>query len=177
MEENRIILQFQHTRDRDAYEHIYDTYVDMVFSRCLFILDDKDLAEDATQETMIKVYFALEKFEGRSSLKTWIYRIASNHCFGVLKKRRESSYEALLEDGVQFEDTEDIYQTLTDQSQVTDALSLLSKDIRAILLLKYIDGYSYEEISEIAQVSPSAVKMRIHRAKQELAALKDQGRI
>jgi len=177
MDEKQLVSDFQKNKNADAYEQIYDAYVDSIFSRCLYILGDKDIAEEATQDTMVKVYYALGRFEGRSSLKTWMYRIATNHCFGVLKKRRELSYEELSEEGAQFENDENIYETLADQSQVTDVLSLLSKDIRAILLLKYVDGYSYQEVAVISQLSPSAVKMRIHRAKQEITALKNQGRI
>ena len=121
MDETTAVVQFRKTQDSSAYEHIYDAYVDIVFSRCLYILVDKDVSEEATQDVMVKVYFALEKFEGRSSLKTWMYRIATNHCFRVLKKRKELSYEELIEDGVQFGDdnmSDDILEE--DTSSTTD---------------------------------------------------------
>ena len=177
MDERTLVAMFQEGQSTEAYEHIYDTYVDMVFSRCLYILVDTDMATDATQDSMVKIYFALSKFEGRSSLKTWIYRIATNHCFGVLKKRREVSLEELEDSGVEFKDDADLYTTLENASQVTNVLAQLPKDMRAVILLKYADGHSYEEVAAICQMSPSAVKMRIHRAKQELLALREQGRI
>jgi RNA polymerase sigma-70 factor (ECF subfamily) len=177
MDEQSMIRKFQVHNSAEAFEAIYDTYIDMVFSRCLYILGEQSLAEEAAQDTMVKVYFGLTKFEGRSSLKTWIYRIATNHCFGILKKRKELSYEELKEEGVQFSDDNDLYKTLEDRSQVTDLLSQLPKDMRGLLVLKYADGYSYEEISHISGLSESAVKMRIHRAKLELKALHDIGRV
>tara|TARA_B100001939_G_scaffold296798_1_gene270947 strand:+ start:286 stop:1059 length:774 start_codon:yes stop_codon:yes gene_type:complete len=177
MDEQSMIKKFQSTQNPEAFEAIYDTYIDMVFSRCLYILSERSLAEEAAQDTMVKVYFGLAKFEGRSSLKTWMYRIATNHCFGVLKKRKELSYEELKEEGVQFSDDGDVYKTLEDKSQVTNLLSRLPKDMRGLLVLKYADGYSYEEIAVISGLSQSAVKMRIHRAKLELRALHNTGRV
>lgn len=170
MDEQALIAKFQENKDQQSYEQIYDVYIDMVFSRCLFILGDHDLASEAAQDTMVKVYFALEKFEGRSSLKTWIYRIASNHCFGVLKKRKEVSYEEMKESGMQFSDDSDLYETLATRSQVTNLLAELPQDMRALLILKYNDGYSYDEIAEQTGLSVSAIKMRIHRAKEQLQA-------
>jgi len=160
-----------------TFEQIYDQYINLVFSRCLYLLQNQTLAEEATQDTMVKVYFALPKFEGRSSLKTWIYRITSNHCFGILKKRKEVSYDALLETGIQFEDGDNFYITIENQSQVTNILRTLPKDIRALLMLKYVDEYSYEEIANITGLSESAIKMRIHRAKETIKALKESNNV
>lgn len=177
MEEETLIQRFKNGRNPQAFEQLYDTHIDGVFSRCLYILQNSDLAEEASQDIMVKVYFGLSRFEGRSSLKTWIYRIASNHCFGVLKKRKELSYEELGEEGIQFTDDVDLYTIIENESQVTNLLSQLPKDVRGLLLLKYMDGYSYEEVSNITGLSSSAIKMRIHRAKETLLALKEEGRV
>jgi RNA polymerase sigma-70 factor (ECF subfamily) len=173
MDEKALIAEFKKSRDPQVYELIYDQFVDGVFSRCFYILKENDLAAEATQDTMVKVYFALDKFEGRSSLKTWIYRIASNHCFNLLKKRHELSYEEMKEDGVQFSNNEDILETIMNEDEVLSFLSELPTDSRALLILKYADGYSYDEIAEITELSPSAVKMRIHRAKEALVLIKE----
>lgn len=173
MDEKTLIEEFKKNKDPQVYEQMYDQFVDGVFSRCLYILKDNDLAAEATQDTMVKVYYALEKFEGRSSLKTWIYRIASNHCFGLLKKLRELSYEELKEYGMQFTNDEDVLESLMSEDEVETLLSELPKDSRGLLVLKYMDGYSYDEIADITNLSPSAVKMRIHRAKETLVHLKE----
>jgi RNA polymerase sigma-70 factor (ECF subfamily) len=172
MDEKTLIAEFKNNKDPLIYEQIYDQFVDGVFSRCFYILKDADLAAEATQDTMVKVYYALEKFESRSSLKTWIYRIASNHCFGLLRKKREVSYEELKEDGVQFRSSEDMLDTIMKADDMSSLLAELPKDVRGILMLKYMDGYSYDEIAQISGLSPSAIKMRIHRAKESLTNLK-----
>lgn len=172
MDEKILIAEFKKTNDSQLFEQIYDQFVDVVYSRCLYILKDFDDASEATQDTMVKVYYALAKFEGRSSLKTWIYRIATNHCFGLLKKRRELSYEELEVDGIQFANDEDELEKIMGEDEVKTLLGQLPKDSRGLLILKYIDGYSYDEIADITQLSPSAVKMRIHRAKETLVHLR-----
>ena len=171
MDEKALIAEFKKTNDPQLYEQIYDQYVDVVYSRCLYILKDENQATDATQDTMVKVYYALPKFESRSSLKTWIYRIATNHCFGLLKKQRAVSYEELADEGLQFESDENVLQQIMVQDEVSTLLAELPRDQRAVLVLKYADGYTYDEIADITQLSPSAIKMKIHRAKETLKHL------
>jgi RNA polymerase sigma factor (sigma-70 family) len=165
-----LIENYKKTRDRSCFDQLYSRHINIVFRKCLSYLRNPEEAEDASQEIWIKVYFSLEKFEQRSSFSTWLYRITINHCINQLKKRKFFvSLDELSEAGFDIEDkNEDFFVTLSNMDQVTKALSLLSKDMKAILLMKYMDEYTYKEIAQITGLSESAIKMRIARAKQQL---------
>ncbi|OGR87995.1 MAG: hypothetical protein A3A86_06735 [Elusimicrobia bacterium RIFCSPLOWO2_01_FULL_60_11] len=132
-------------------------------------------AEDAAQEVFIKAYRNLDRFEGRSKLSTWLYRIASNHCLDVLSKRkaaREDSLEALVEkrgdSAPGLATAGDFTAGFEDRETVMALLSRLSPDARAILLLREGEGLSYEELAQTLEISLDAVKTRLYRAREAL---------
>jgi RNA polymerase sigma factor (sigma-70 family) len=165
-----LVQKFNETTDRRYFEHLYDRYTDVVFRKCLSYLKQKEDAEDAAQEIWVNVYFALPQFQQKSTFSTWLYRIATNQCINRLKKRKIFiSLDALSDEGFDSVDEhEDILNTLSDKQQVTKALSLLSKDMKALLLMKYADEYTYTQIAEATGLGESAIKMRIARAKKQL---------
>jgi RNA polymerase sigma factor (sigma-70 family) len=165
-----LVQKFKKTGDRECFEQLYNKYTDIVFRKCLSYLKSKEEAEDAAQEIWVKVFFALPKFEQKSSFSTWLYRITVNQCINTLKKRRVFvSLDQLSEEGFDVKDEqEDISSIISDKHQVTKALSLLSKDMKALLLMKYVDEYIYEEIAEVTGLGESAIKMRVTRAKKQL---------
>ena len=139
------------------------------------MLSDATLAEDAAQDIFIKAYQALGRFQAKSSFSTWLYRIATNHCLDLLRKRRRyqtESWEALLEKdrqrmealfSVSSEHLSKEYAELLKQ-----LLSHLSVTSRTILVLREIEGLTYEEIANTLQCSLDAVKSRLKRARQEI---------
>jgi RNA polymerase sigma factor (sigma-70 family) len=165
-----IVKKLQETSDRAYFERLYSRHAQKVFWRCMSYLRNKEDAEDATQEIWVKTYFALEKFEQKSLFTTWLYRITANHCVNCLKKRKEFiSLDALKEEGFELKDKrKSTIEEATRKDEVTKALSRLSKHTKALLLMKYVDGYTYEEIAQKTSISPSAVKMRIMRAKEQM---------
>ena len=134
------------------------------------------LAEDAAQETFFKAYQALPAFRGQSAFSTWLYRIASNHCLDLLRKRQREqteSWEALVEEsGEQIQELRttphDPKTALANTELVQRALAQLSPDYRLILTLREIEGLSYEELAEALHCSLDAIKARLRRARQEL---------
>ena len=134
------------------------------------------LAEDAAQEIFFKAYQALKSFRGQSAFSTWLYRIASNHCLDLLRKRqreRTESWEALIEEsGEQFHElltaSPDPKTTLANTELVQRALAQLSPDYQLILTLRETEGLSYEELAEALHCSLDAIKARLRRARQEL---------
>ena len=134
------------------------------------------LAEDAAQEIFFKAYQALKNFRGQSAFSTWLYRIASNHCLDLLRKRQREhteSWEALIEEsGEQLHElltaSQDPKAILADTELVQRALTQLSPDYRLILTLREIEGLSYEELAEALHCSLDAIKARLRRARQEL---------
>ncbi|MFH0972934.1 MAG: RNA polymerase sigma factor [Patescibacteria group bacterium] len=166
---NMIIL-FQTNQEKESFEKLYDKYIDIVYRKCLSYLENYEDAQDAAQEVWIKVYFALSSFERRSVFSTWLYRITVNYCITALKKRKYFfSLNELEEAGFEIEDLyPNIEILISNREDVTKVLSVLSKDMEVLLLMKYAEGYTYDEIAQITGLGVSAVKMRIARAKKQL---------
>ena len=143
---------------------------------CTSLLADSSETEDAAQEIFIKAYRSLGAFRGNASFSTWIYRIATNHCKDLLRKRarqRTESWEALVE-----AEGEKLHQLLADspdprvQLESSDlierVLSHVSPEYRLVLTLREVEGLSYQQISQTLGCSVDAVKARLRRARQEL---------
>jgi len=151
-------------------------YQGRILQLCASILSDPYEAEDAAQEIFIKAYQSLSKFRGTSSFSTWLYRIATNHCRDLLRKksrRRTESWEALVErEGDQLirvlSAPHDPILTQEDTDLIKRLLSCLSPEYRMILTLREIQGLCYQEIAAVMHCSLDSVKARLRRARQDL---------
>ena len=158
-----LILSFQQTQANEIFELVYDRYASFVYRKCLLMTESEADAQDLTQEVWIKVYFGLENFRFKSKFCTWLSRITINNCINYLKRKGK------------FVSSEDVGESengslpnMNHRLDVTKLLSRLSIQTRGLLILKYVDGLSYEEIVEVTGIGVSAAKMRIARAKKEL---------
>ncbi len=132
-------------------------------------------AEDLAQEVFVKAYFSLERFEGRSTFRTWLTRVKANHCLNYLRQRRGISYVDLDDDEGEVRDERLRQEPVAlrelelrdDRARITAALDGLSDSLRVPLVLRDVDGLSYEEIAETLGIGLSAVKMRIKRAREQ----------
>jgi len=167
-----LVQKFKETADRESFEQLYDRYTDTVFRKCLSFLWEKEAAEDAAQEIWVKVYFALPSFQGEAAFSSWLYRITTNQCINHLKRQKAFlSLDALSDKGFDLPDEkESLAKAVSNTQQVTQMLSRLSKEVKALLIMKYVEGYDYQEISEITGMGISALKMKIYRAKKQLQA-------
>lgn len=141
----------------------------------LALVRDHPLAEDITQEALLKAWKALPSFRGESSLRNWILRIAHNTAISTMRRRRPEPREPwhLPEPGTG-RDASDaaIDGLLMDQFQ--GALAALPATTRAIVVLREVEGRSYEEIAQIVRLPLSTVRTRLYRARKALAvALED----
>ena len=136
-----------------------------------FEIDD---AEDLAQEVFVKAFFGISRFEGRSSFRTWLWRIKVNHCLSFLQrgKRRpdinvdDPVSERAPEPQVEPTGERDL-EARDDRAPIDRALDAMSATLRVPLLLRDFDGLSYQEIAEELGVSLSAIKMRIKRGREE----------
>lgn len=149
------------------------------------LLGDRALAEDAVQDAFISVFGALAKFEGRSSLKTWLHRITVNAALAKLrqaKRRAEHSIDADLPEFDQYDcrieapwhylaPLEDVIENEDLRSTVNTCINTLPDSYRIVLQLRDIEGYDTSEVAEQLDISEANVKVRLHRAR---AALKKQ---
>lgn len=161
------------------FETIYHQHEDLVFNLCLHYLQNRQDAEEAMQDIFVKIHTKLSSFEGNSSLKTWIYRIAVNHCLDVLRARKRRNSLAFIthlflgktekpleipqfnHPGVLLEDREAL-------ENLFKKINQLPENQRTALILKYLDDLPQREIADIMQVSEKAVESLLQRAKQNL---------
>jgi RNA polymerase sigma-70 factor (ECF subfamily) len=149
-----------------AYEKLIKKYQGLLFHICFKMLGNRDDAEDITQEVMLKIFHSIVNFEGRSSFKTWIARIATNSCLTAQDKlKRAKELKTLLKDDPTQKISTKICTTARDLEQAMQSLS--SKD-RQILTLRYTANLKIEEISDICEQGLSATKMRLYRAQEAL---------
>jgi RNA polymerase sigma-70 factor (ECF subfamily) len=157
--------------DARAFELLVQRHRSKVLTNCKYMTRFHEDAEDLAQEVFVKAFFALEKFEARSTFKTWIQRIKVNHCLNFLK-RDHGKNDVQIEDP-SLEGREETTwrpraeRTVSARQRIDFALDRLSDTLRVPLLLRDLDGLSYEEISGELDIGLSAVKMRIKRAREE----------
>jgi len=159
--------------DEEAFSHLVEAYQNSVHNLCYRMLGNALDAEDAAQETFLRAYKAIHRYDPSRKFSTWLLTIASNYCIDQYRRKKlpTFSYDSLpvpdipeksigMESGVIQHEWQDNVTKLLD--------SLKAKD-RSVVILRYWYDYSYEEIAEALALSLSAVKSRLHRARQELA--------
>ncbi len=177
----RVLLSKLRRKEPGAFELLVRQHQDRVFDFCVRMLGgDKEEANDLVQEIFVSVHQNLERFRADAKLSTWIYRIAKNHCLNRLKylKRRgrgrsdgfEEVGEAALQSAVGSPARPDEELVAArEREQVHRAIAKLDEDQRMLVVLRDIEGLSYEEIVEITELAPGTVKSRLHRAREKLA--------
>src|SRR5690349_1960767 len=159
--------------DRDAFQSLFEAYKDKVFSIAVYSSGgDRALAEDVTQQIFLKLFTRIRQFRGDSEFTTWLYRLVVNACLDERRRRRR-----LLpwEPGVAMTDVsekkpqERQYARLEVAEAVRVAIEELKPKFRLPILLKYIEGLSYEEIAEVMGCSKGTVASRLNRGHSQLA--------
>ena len=162
--------------DKAAFAELVAAYSARIYNVALKLLGDPIEAEDALQETFLSAYRAIDRFEGRSSLGTWLYRIATNASLMRLRKRREA---LSLDEPVELEDGASVSRQLVDWSHVPEdvllgvearqamdaAIAALPDTLRATFVLRDIESLSGAETAEVLGISLAAMKSRLHRAR------------
>jgi RNA polymerase sigma-70 factor, ECF subfamily len=167
--------------DTTAFAQLVSMHERMVFGLAARILGDAEEAKDVAQEVFLQVYKTLGRFEGRSSVKTWIYRIVVNHCHNRLRwwRRRKRDQAKALEDltardEAQIAASHPANDPFTDLERrekarrVQKALADLSFDQRTILILREVEGLSCEEIGHALSLPIGTVKSRLARGREAL---------
>ena len=178
MSSDQEIIRSVLSGDIEAFAGILHKYQDKVLRLCFAIVGPQD-AEDAAQETFLKVYDSLSKFREESAFSTWLYRITSNHCLDILskrKRRKEESLESLVERAGEnvlagssarhLSSSGNLAQSVMDRETVRGVLERMSPEERAILVLREMEGLSYLEISQTMEISMDLVKVRLFRARK-----------
>ena len=137
----------------------------------IFIVRDSALAEDVVQETMISVWQKYGSFRGDSPIRGWILRIAHNTAVSRLRKIKDESWDpATLPDRVGRADVERTVEGREDLVALGQALEDLDELSRSIVVLREVEGLTYEEIAEALEITLPTVKTRLLRARRTLQA-------
>ena len=144
--------------DMQAFEVLYERYAGKVLKRCYFICLSSDQAQDLMQEVWIKVFLHLHSFKKEALFQTWLYRLTTNHCLNYIKSRSRADQLLQHIETEQKDPTEAVLSI-----EVKDILSKISFEDREILSMKFMAGYTYEEVASICGMSVSAVKMKVSR--------------
>jgi RNA polymerase sigma-70 factor (ECF subfamily) len=149
-----------------ALESMYTAHSDAVYGLCYRLLCRHEDAEDAVQTTFIKAFRSIGRFRGECALKTWLHRIAVNQSIEILRKRKSSPLE-LIEDACGLDDSHHLAERLA----VQEALRGVRRDHYVVLVLRFWQQLSYDEIADLLRVPLSTVKMRLKRAKDEFRSV------
>jgi len=160
------LVQRARTGDRRAFERLYREHAGRVYGLCLRMTRDAQLAEDCTQDTFINAWRALGKFETRSSLSTWLHRIAVN--VSLAKRRKSGRVESLPEDEEEGQTFEWTLETPVEVQEIESAIGELPEGARDVLVLHALYGYSHLEAAQMLGIAEGTCKAQLHRARKLL---------
>ncbi len=176
-QEEKKLIESLHRGDRYACNNLVEQFGSKIYNVALYLTKHPNEAEEILQETFIKACRGVEKFEGRSSLGTWLYRIATNNSLMYL--RRHKTHTIPIDNLTSNEDTEFRPQQLHDwywepetiiltgelNKVMDEAVDLLPDKYRTAFVLRDLEGLSTKEAAEALEISSSNLKVRVHRAR------------
>ena len=171
MNERELIARLQ-KQDETAFEELLRQYEKKVYTLCFRMCGNSEDAEEAAQDTFLALWRGIDRFRQESSLSTWIYRLASNACIDLLRRRKKQGSSLSLDDEELFLDAvdpaprpQDAVEHREAQKLLQEGLSALPEEYRKVLILREIEGLSYTEIAESASLELGTVKSRISRGR------------
>ena len=171
MNEKELIARLQ-ARDVAAFEELIRQYEKKVYSLCSRICVNAEDAEEAAQDALLALWRGIDRFRQESSLSTWIYRLASNACIDLMRRKKKGAGSVSLDDEELFVDAVDPAPQPHEEAERRETQRLLQEGLlslpaeyRSILLLREIEGLSYSEISAALDLELGTVKSRISRGR------------
>lgn len=154
----------------DEFLQAYDAYADAIFRHCYYRLFDRERAKDVMQDTFLRAWEYLEKGNKVDNMRALLYRIANNLIIDFIRKKKETSLEAMQEDGFDPATDDDMSKigNRLDGAEAVKALQQLDDSHHEVLVMRYINGLEPAEIAEIIEDTPNAVSVRIHRGLEKL---------
>ncbi len=170
LSDSEIIREYLRTQRQDYFSMLYRKYADKVYRKCITLLKDQGLAEDATQEIFVKIMLSLANFNEKAQFSTWIYSITYNFCIDIIRKQKKT--KNLFVDDI--ERAPDVADEIPDEflrsmevKRLKIVLDTIPTDDHAILLMKYQDDMSIKDIADGLGKTESAIKMKLKRAKEK----------
>ncbi len=157
--------------DQDAFRLLTEPHLETLLRSIYRIVGREEDAQDILQETLVRAFLSIGNFKGNSSFKTWLFRISYNLSIDFVRKNKRN-IEDLNETALNLVKSEDspekVIEARSELAQVSLGLKRLSPEHREALLLREVDGLSYEEIAEVTGVSQGTVMSRLFYAREQL---------
>lgn len=168
---------------KELFTLIVSRYQDRIFNYISYLVKQKEEAEDLTQATFVKAFFALRQYNHEYEFSTWIYSIARNVCIDYFRKRKKGDMGASLnvtmgDDGetemgelIEEERSPDPVQIILNEElreRLEWAIEQLPVDLREVVILRHMEDFSYKEIAQIMKLPLGTVKSYLHRARKRL---------
>ena len=179
------VVERARSGDHEAFRVLVERYQGRLYRLALRVLRDEEQARDAVQEAFLKMYRSLDRFEGRSSIYTWMYRLVMNQCIDAKRRDRSDRHTEFEEErGMGAFETEavpvggsgslphpeDELEKSELRGFVQSAVDALPEDARRTFLLREVDGLSYAEIAKSLRIPKGTVMSRLHYARRRLRA-------
>lgn len=155
-------------RDNDfsAFEQLYRIHIGRVFTLCVRLLGDRDMAEDMAQEAFVQAWKNLSHFRGDSAFGSWLYRITTNTVISYLRKNKA------FQNTLDVDDIELVHrESQADRISLDTAIAALPEGARAVFVLYSVEGYTHSEIATLLGIAEGSSKAQLHRARQLLQQL------
>ena len=184
------LIKKAHKGDVEAFEKIITEYQSIIYNIAFRFAGNAEDAADMSQEVFLKMFRNINSFQFKSKLSTWIYRVATNTCLDQVKRKNRNNPAYSLDDGFEDGDGSFFSNEIADDSPTPDevieqaemkdvinqAISELPDDYRTVIILRDIQGLSYDEIAEIIECSVGTVKSRISRGRRNLREILSKDR-
>ncbi|SHJ81651.1 RNA polymerase sigma factor [Paramaledivibacter caminithermalis] len=173
----KVLIEKSKNGDIESFEKLIEKYQVVAFNIAYRMVGNKEDAKDIAQEALIKVYKSLKSFKGDSSFSTWLYKIVTNTCIDAIRKLKKVQTYSLdkefeTENGnfsFQIADNkylpDRLYEVKEKKELVQTALNKIDEKYKSVLVLRDIQGFTYEEISKITQNPIGTIKSRINRGR------------
>ena len=175
MEPEQSLIQRAQKGDPEAFATLVDEHQRYVYNLALRVVKDENEALDLTQETFVRAWTALPNFRGQSQFRTWLYRITTNLCYNRLPSLRRSLNDLgddVLPDVVKSEDTASnplgAVESNEIRTQLHHAIDQLDANYKILIVMRYHDELSYEEIASLLNLPLGTVKTGLFRAREKL---------
>lgn len=163
VDEKALVARAQQN-DYRAYEQLYQLHVGRVLALCYRLCNDRDMAEDLTQDAFVQAWKKLGAFRGDSAFGSWLYRIATNTALSYLRKQTPFKHSLDVADVGEGETRDDV----DEQMGLEKAIGMLPDGARAVFVLYSLEGYTHDEIAGMLEIAQGSSKAQLHRARQLL---------
>jgi RNA polymerase sigma-70 factor (ECF subfamily) len=176
MDLNELVARLKNG-DQEVWNMVVDKYSRKVYNMALNFAGNSDDAADITQEVFLKVYNNIEKFKEEKSFTSWLLRLSKNYCIDYWRKSKYNRRSLELDENLKIEPAngagtpEDAVIKRYDAIYLRKKLRLLPPDLRALIIMRDIQDFSYQEIAEHLEIPLGTTKSRINRARTKLAKL------